>query len=347
MKKMACCMAAVLTMVTAAPAADFTFDTPSDDRWHYPFNFSPGFRTTASCFGTVGTPGFNNRDAMIYVAWDTSELIAPGKGAGAYDIQSITVTLTNQANAFINPDWPIDTTADEWFTYDLNADGMNNADGIPRGEAGDTDGESDDIDPGRPLELFGLVFGPTTSESTWGEFTPFIGGDSMTVVERDPFPFVFQDGTNAPLHVEDNVSGLFNDGLGVFQFTPTPWATGSPIGYTPGAQSVPFDVQFDIDLTLADGEVKAYFQEQLNNGRIIVAVTSLRETVMMGSSSGVPSFYMKEGVSLDPGAKAASLRVTIAEPDVPAISGMSMAAMASIFVGVGALVSRRQRLLAA
>ncbi len=345
MKKIYSCTA-LLAMASVLQAGQFTFETPSDDRWHYPFNFTPGFRATGSCFGAVGSEGFNNRDAMIYIAWDTSSLIPPGQGVDAYDLQSITVTLTNQANASINPDWPIDLTVDEWFTYDLNGDGDVNLDGIERGEPGDTDGESNDDDPGRPLELYGLAFGPTTTEAAWSEGTGFLGGDSETVVARDPFPFVYQDVTNEPLHVEDSVSGLFNESQGVSEFTPTPWATGAPIGYTPGAQSIPFDVQFEVDLTLADGEVRAYFQEQLNNGRIIVAVNSLTETVIMGPTTGIPSFYMKEGVNLDAGAKAASLRVVLAEPDVPAVSGVSMATMVGMVIGIGTLISRRQAVAA-
>lgn len=337
--------------VWATPAtgatAEFNFDTPSEDRWHYPFNATPGFRTTGSCFGAVGTPDFSNRDGVILIAWDTSELIPPGKGAGSYDIDSIRVTLTGQANENITPSWLVDTTLDEWFTYDLNADGMNNADGIPRGEPGDTDGESTDEDSGRPIELFGVGFGPITSESTWTENTPYEGdGPPPNIEPRDPFAFVYQDGTGEMLRVEENVDGLYNEAEGVFEFTPVPWSIGVPQGYSPGVQSTPFDVTFDIDLSLSDGAVRAYFQEQLNNGRVIVAVTSLQEIEEMGPVSGVPSFYMKEGIVLDDGAKAAALQITTIENPVPAASTWGVGVMALLLMTGGALLFRQQLLAA-
>ncbi|MHC5111472.1 MAG: hypothetical protein ACYTHJ_16520 [Planctomycetota bacterium] len=334
----------LLLSASSTLAAELTFDTPSDDRWHYPFNFSPGFRATGSCFGAVGTVDFNNRDGIVLVAWDTSSTITPGQGAENYDIQSMTITLTNQANENINPDWPIDLTTDEWFTYDLNGDGLNNDDGIPRGEPGDVDGESDDPDPGRPLEVFGVGFGTTTDEASWNEFTGYIGdGPPPTISPRDPFPFVYQDGTSEMLHVEEHVDGLYNEALGVTQFTPVPWATGTPSGYTPGNQNTPFDVTFEIDLDLSDGQVREYFQQQLNNGRVIVAVTSLKEIVEQGPSSAVPSFYMKEGTPLDPGAKAPSLVINVGTNAIPAVSTWGLATMALMILTTGTLVIRAGR----
>lgn len=318
------CAAIVLAgaMLSGAPRAaianDFTFDTPSDDRWHYTFNFTPGVRAIGACFGAADNlefPEFNDRDAYVLLAWATDALIEPGMGPDAYDIQSITVTLTNQAQA----EWPIDLTVDAWFTFDIDGDGVVNGDGIPRGDPGDQDGESTDDDPGRPIELFGVGFGPTLTFDTWTETTVYIGSTcdlfgNCTSMARDPFPFVFQHDTLDPLHCEDNVSGLWNDGADppVFSFTPVPWALGVPIDYTPGDQPVPFDVTFQLDLSMSGGAVRGYFQDQLNAGRVVVAVTSLFDTSIMAPENGFPSFFMKEGLFLDPGAKAAQLRIVMA-----------------------------------
>lgn len=305
------CMMVATTVCGRAVAQEYVFETPTDDRWHYPFSGTPGNRGVGTIFGAVFDT-FNDRDAIVLVAWDTTGLIAPGQGAENYNIDSITVTLTNQANQFSMPDWLVDTTVDEWFTYDLNLDEMVNADGIPRGEPGDTDGESDDVDPGRPLELFGMGFagfGPF-DEFSWVESSIYIGSSGAGNVPRDPFPFVFDQDLNR-LHVEDSVKGLHNEDLGVFGFTPEPWAVGVPIGYTPGIQASPFDVEFEINLALSGGEVKRYFQEQLNNGRIMVAITSLNETAIQGPQSGIPAFYMSEGTMIDPGAKAPLLSISL------------------------------------
>lgn len=289
----------------------YAFATPSDDQWQYPFNSALGTRPVGSCFSSLGTgipafSAFNDRDGILVFAWDTSAQIAPGAGPGAYAVESVTVTLTSESGAT----WPIDLTVDEWYTHDVNNDTFVNADGAPRGEPGDIDGESDDADPGRPLELFGAGFGPVYSPGGWHEQSAYVGGRDNAPAPRDPFPFVWDAGGNV-LHCEDNVAGLWNEPLGVFGFTPQPWAIGVPIGYTPGAQTTPFEVWFEVDLSLYDGRVRAYFAEQLDAGRVVVSVTGLIETTMGGTPGAFPSFFMKEGVGLEPGAQAPRLTVVL------------------------------------
>lgn len=307
----------VLLGATAAVAGEFSFPTPSDDRWQYPFNATPGFRPLGSCFGAVGNDDFNDRDGVVVVAWDTSAQIPPGQGEQAYRIQSVTVTFTNRDGA----EWPVDLTPDEWFTYDLNGDEVINADGIPRGEPGDTDGESDDVDPGRPIELFGAGFGPDLTESGWTETSPYFGGSDGFNAPRDPFPLGYRvnpDDSIDVLHLEDHVRGLHNDGLDppLFSFTAQPWAIGTPdANHVPSASAPPFEVTCEIDLALSGGEVERYFQRQLNTGRVILVVTSLREAAEMGPQSGYPVFYLKEAVGnpVFPDAAAPELRVVLCE----------------------------------
>jgi len=304
---------ALVALCAPVRAQQFDFPMPSDDRWHYPFNFSPGVRAINSSFGAVFDL-FNDRDGVVILAWETGDLIPPGQGPENYEIDSIDIKLTNQANATTIPDWPIDLTVDEWFTHDVNLDGIINADGIPAGEPGDTDGESDDLDPGRTIDLFGVAFdeGAPFTEATWIETSFYLGANGNGNVPRNPYPFQYDENGNR-LHVEDCIKGLHNEALGVFSFTPEPWAIGIPQGYTPGVQVTPFDVTFSVDLTLSGGGVKRYFQEQLNNGRVIVAITSLREVAIMGSPTAVPAFYSKEGVALDPGAAPAALSISLSD----------------------------------
>jgi len=303
-----------LAAPAALPAQGFDFTTPTDDRWQYPFNFSAGTRPVATCFSSLGTgvaafANFNNRDGVIVVAWNTAAQIPPGLGAAAYDVDAVRVTLTNEPGAT----WAVDLTPDEWFTFDANNDGTANGDGIPRGAPGDADGESDDADAGRPLELFGAGFGPVYTLQSWVQASAYVGGTDQANAPRDPFPFVFQDGTSDVLHVEDSVFGRHNDGLSVpvFNFTPVPWAVGVPENYTPGAQSTPFRVHFDLDLSLSSGRVREWFAASLNAGRVVLVVTSLAETEQFGDPAAIPSFYMKEGVVLDPLAAAPKLSITL------------------------------------
>lgn len=280
----------VMLGVSDARAGEIVFDTPSDDRWHYPFNFNPGQRGTASCFGSTADPNFttfNDRDAIFLIAWRTDEDFCGGLPPGAYDILSVQVTLTG-AVCSICPlaDWPIDLTVDQWFNMDYPIT---------------------DADPGQPLELFGVGFGPEYSYTSWVETSFYVGGDHEVYAERDPYPFVF-DANGAKLHVEDSVKD---------QFTPTPWSIGVPQGYTPGSQSVPFPVQFDADLSLSDGRVLRYFQEQLSAGRVIVSVTSLTVTFEQ-AVTGFPSFFTKEGLSLNPQqAKPPQLTIVLAASGNP------------------------------
>jgi hypothetical protein len=301
---------AALALVCAAPALAEThrFETPSDDRWHYPFNFTPGVRPVATCFGAI-FDNFNDRDGEMLIAWDTSGLVPPGQGSGTYIVRSVRVILSNAAGA----SWQVDLTPDEWFTFDIDGDGAINADGIPRGQPGDRDGESDDPDPGRAIELFGVGFGPNTAYETWNEFTFYEGSNSLEDLPRDPFPFVFQQATAEKLHVEDNIKGLHNDDLflPVFEFTPTPWAVGVPVNYVPGAQAAPFDVVFDVDLLLSHGAVRRYFAQQLDGGRIVLNVNSLADTVQMGNPRDIPGFVTKEGVAIHPGAHAPILEIDV------------------------------------
>ncbi|TVQ62063.1 MAG: hypothetical protein EA378_06255 [Phycisphaerales bacterium] len=302
-------LAFLLAGGVAAPSAaqTFDFDRPQHDRWHYPFNGTPGSRLTASTFLYVGPPGFNNRDGAFIIVWNTAALIPPGQDPEDYNLAELRVTLTNEAGA----EWEIDLTTDEWFTQ------------VP-GVGGD------DTDPGQPIELFGVGFGPTYTEpvpgtaNPWNEFSPYIGSDSLADIPRDPYPFVYQDETGDRLRVEDHVAGLWNDQLEepVTSFTPIAWAIGNPQNYTPGNQPVPFDVVFDVDLTLSDGLVRAYFQDQLSKGYLAVIVTSFQPSVMFGPSNSFGSFYTKEGADFaaDPSVRAPRLAVTLADatPDCPA-----------------------------
>jgi hypothetical protein len=301
----------------AARAELVTYSSPSDDRWHYPFNFSGGFRPQASVFGSFGNPdfdGFNDRDAMFYIAWDTTTLVEPGLEPEAYDVCGVTVIATNQAGAT----WRPDQTVDEWFTYDVNGDGVINGDGVPRGSPGDRDGESYDQDIGRPIELFGLEFGTSIwSYEQWNQARPYVGAVCEPITQggecwndpRSPYPFVFQEGTGVRLHVEDSAKGTQNEDLdvplcgdpdGICPFTPMPWATGRPIAYRPRNQPVPFDVQFDIDLTLSDEMVRQYFQEQLSGGRVAVAISTLLLVEEQVVDPGYPSFLTKESSETPP-----------------------------------------------
>jgi len=262
----------------------YRFDVPSDDRWHYPFNFNAGARGSASCFGSTGDPNFttfNDRDGILLIAWRSDGSVPAGLPVKSYGLETVRITLTHLGGAPGSPiSWPIDLTPDEWFTMDYPIA---------------------DVDPGQPLELYGMGFGPAYTATNWTEYSPYTGGDDQAQVPRDPYPFVYQAGTSLKLHVEDNVK----DG-----FTPTPWAIGMPVGYAPQSQIAPFVVNFDVNLMLSGGQVRGYFQEQLAAGKVFAAITSLQVTFMF-AETGFPTFFTKEGAPLVSGGKAPALEITL------------------------------------
>jgi hypothetical protein len=277
-------VAATIAATGAARGGEFAFDSPSDDRWHYPFNPNAGRRATASCFGSTSDPNyttFNDRDGIFVVAWRTNIKIPTGLPPKSYDIRTVRVTLTNLGANSSSPSgatWPVDLTPDEWFTMDYPIN---------------------DADPGQPIELFGAGFGPDYTYVNWVETSPYVGSNDEEFVPRDPFPFMFDGSTSTMQHIEDNVKD---------HFTPVPWAIGTPVGYTPENQPAPFPVIFDINLNLSSGKVLSYFQEQLGGGRVFVVATSLRETYQE-APAGFPTFFTKEGAALDPNGKAPQLTI--------------------------------------
>ncbi|MBI1826697.1 MAG: hypothetical protein HY287_01345 [Planctomycetes bacterium] len=278
-----------VTLVTGAgdgQAGEVHWNTPSDDRWQYPFNFSPGSELRASTFGSTGDPRFttfNDRDGIFVVGWDTSETVPTGLPAASYGVQSVQVVVTAAAGAGCPTclpvaTWLVDLTPDPWFQMDFPIT---------------------DSDPGQPIELYGVGFGPEYDYATWLESDIYVGSDDQQFTPRDPYPFVYGVGA-AQVHVEDSVKG---------QFTPTPWAIGVPVNYSPGVQTTPFAVDFDVDLSLSGGLVRNYFQGQLGGGRVFVDVTSLTLTSQQ-AAAGYPVFFTKEGINLDPNARAAQLVMT-------------------------------------
>ncbi len=298
----------------SALATGYDYETPTDDRWYYPHNFTPGTRPLGSVFSSV-FEGVNDRRGFNIIAWDTATQIEPGLSEESYNIRTITVTLTNGA-AWSN--WPVDVTADEWYTMDINFDGEINADGLPRDHPDDTDGESDDLDPGRPIELTGAGFGPTHSYGSWQETSLFVGSDGNPC---DPYPFVYQEETGNILHIEDNVKGHHNEEVEppVYSFTPIPWAVGVPQDYTPGEQTEDFQVRFDVNLRLSEGKVRQYFQQQLAGGRCFVIISSMQEADHDIPVDAYNRFYLKEALTLPgnpfPDAESPRLHVVLSTMD--------------------------------
>ena len=196
-------------------------------------------RPAGSIFGVVSVPpnpDFDNRDAQIVIAFDTTTFVEPGLGVDAYDVDSLTVEMTLSGPA----SGPLDTTYDAWQTY------------LPS----KAPGAVPDADPGRPIEIFPAGFRFDFTRLTWQEDTTFSVTSPFGNNNRTVYTAGFDDDG-----VLFDVSSNVNDEIDV---TPLAVATfpGVAEGDFPPEGSI---ATFDIDA--ADPAVKAWVSESLEIGR--------------------------------------------------------------------------------
>jgi len=252
------------------------------DRWMYPFNDTRGYRTTASVFGALGQEfsfpplSFDQRDAQFLVGFDTASMI-PVVGAGCgYRVTAARLSLTVASDlAFV-----YDPTYDSFTTYPIG-----------------------DLDPGRPVELYGAAFRNGWQSCPLDPGTPALNqfpcffegtpqnpgpafGPSISFGVRNVYPtdFVGPD-------VRD-VSNNVREG-----FDPVPFAVGQMTGVNPGAL-VPVDSVMTFDLDVNAPSVQAYLREAAASGMIRLVVTSLQPASSGGGggpgSGSFATFYCKE-----------------------------------------------------
>lgn len=239
------------------------FGTPTLDRWMYAFNTNPGHRPTASVFGTVLMPGFDDRDAQFLIGYDTQPAIPAGLGAASYRIISARVTAR--------------IAAADTFVYDPTFDAVQTY-----YDAGDPRAVPDS-DAGRPIELYAVGYRNGWTLATFQETSPFGGEPLVQPAEgaRNNFAAVFDEAGNA-------IDASRNVRLG---FEVRPFAVGQTGTVAPGA-SVPVDTDFTFDIDLTNPNAVAYLRNSLDAGRLNLEISSLH-TVAFGEATS-PIFYTRE-----------------------------------------------------
>ncbi|MEM1423700.1 MAG: hypothetical protein AAGH64_06825 [Planctomycetota bacterium] len=266
---------------------------PSMDRWMYPFNFTPGTRTSASVFAAIGFEDFDERDAQYLIGFDVSPEVA-GASCPAEElvVTSAVVTVTNNNGDF----WVYDPTQDPVESYFL--------DGQP--------GEIADTDPGRPVMIFGADFRNGFTQQSFLQTSPFGAVSRHT---RNVFNIDF-DENGDPRDVSNNVSGqvdtdetgpVFNpsrmipDGLGGMietnSYDPNPFAIGTFDAVSPGT-FVPVNETMMFDIDVSDPSIQAYLQQALVSGDLRFVVSSLQFASFDGSTGtgAFASFYTENDV---------------------------------------------------
>jgi hypothetical protein len=283
MRRTVASILALIAVPALADTFDVLYDQPSIDRWMYPFNSSPGTRSTFSVFGSdreVPTQ-FDARDGQILLAFDTDLAIPSGGGLAGYDVKSAEVTLQVANNLVFR----LDPTADTYTCF------------LPSADARFTP----DADAGQPVELYGVGFRGGWSASNFLENTVFANAGLSYISPGVRNAFAAQVDAQG---VATDVSN--NPRVG---FQPRPFAIGTVNGLAAGAL-VPQDsiMRFRVDVT--DPGIQTYLRSGLDRGRLFLSVSAL--TLVQQQAGEFPVFYSKENALVMFGlAQAARLRIKV------------------------------------
>jgi hypothetical protein len=210
-------------------------------------------------------------------------------GAANYQIQSATFTLTLMTGDAV----VFDSTYDSYTTYDP-------ATGAP----------VNDLDAGRPIELYGAAFRNGTTKEFTDENLPF--GNSGIEGGRNIYATDFDLGASlngANRDVSNNIDDLF-DAL--------PFAIGQALAADLNPDgTIKEDTNIVFTLNLNNPNVVKYLQLSLDAGSVDFMVTSLHGGAQGGAVT-YPDFYTKE--SFGAGALPGRLDMQVVIPEPSAIT---------------------------
>jgi hypothetical protein len=248
---------AVACTAAAALGQTVTFPEPDRDRWMYPFNATPGFRTIAPTFGAPLVVGFDDLDGQLIVGYDTVGQIDPGQGPGSYQVSAVTLVAT--------------ISTDNAFRYDPTFD--------PNEWIID---ESLDQDEGHPAYLLGVGYRSGFTLETWEEDSPY-------AVEPPVVPPAQGHRTAYPTDLAgDAARDVSNYLKEEFEFTP--WAIGTCD--LASGELVPIETEFTFAVDLSNAEALAYVQESLDRGRLNFAIVAPHSAV--DGATDYPSYFTRE-----------------------------------------------------
>ena len=235
-------VALLLAADVSAAGSPVLIAEPSQDRWMYPSNSTPGTRPQASTFSALpGSGGLDDRWGFFMMAFDTSQALPPGLPPELYRIRSIKLTATIGQDQLFR----YDTSEDPWPTFATPT--------VPAALVDD--------DAGRPLELHGAGFRGGFTPSTFHETSAY---GSSVPESRNAYPLGF-DAAGIARDVSNNITQ---------QFESVPWAIGKTDALAPG-DWVPVDTAFSFAPDLSLPGVTTYLREGLAKGRLWFSLTSL------------------------------------------------------------------------
>ena len=263
----------------AQESIEIDIQSPTWDRWMYPFNATPGFRPAGSTFGfwteSVEDPT-ENRLGQILLGFDTSNQLAPGQTAGMR-VTSAIVTL-QQSN--------------EGVVYDSTTDPVESMFDL------DNPDRIEDVDAGQPIELFGLNYRNGWTSTTFPENGPYGDQDAQTL--RNAYAAAFRDGelTDIANQIKE-------------AWTPSPFAVSQVDSLNEGVV-IPIDSVHTFTIDVEDENIQLYLLDGLEAGELEFALASMIQ--VSGPEGTFPNFYLKENALVEFGiTSAATLQLTLEE----------------------------------
>ena len=298
--------------VSFAQAGTLVGTSADFDRWNYPFNASPGIRSTVPTFFDGQNASFDNFDGQFLVGFNTAAAGVTPLGPGeTYQVNSVTVTATHSFGSFL-----YDPTFDNYASHLSGTD----PNFVP------------DSDVGRPIEIYGA--GLRGGYTSFG----FAGGITGPTVYNEGSFFGFADPTLPNMRNAFAFDPSFGDVSNAVDnafFAASPWAVGQADGLSAG-DSVPSGTPgdspgqtFSFDIDLGHAGVLDYVIDGLENGGLFFSIVSLHGTTQAGGST--PNYYTKD--SFDPFAIAPTITVDYDIISVPEPSTFVLAAIGLIALG--------------
>lgn len=294
-------LVSVITLAGGVGASGATyspsFSQPCLDRWVYPFDTEPGYRTAMSVFSALGQENtfpplsFDQRDSQSMIGFDTddpssancpNEVIPAGLGECSYRVTSAVIRIAVSTDLA----FPYDPTYDAWTTYPTTANPGNV-----------------DLDPpGRPIELFGVGFRAPYDVASYFEGTPSNPGPPFGpgILSDSRYAYATDAFNGGTRDVSNNVRD---------QFDPTVFAVGQA-AVAPGAM-VPANSDLTFTLNVANADVQRYLRRSLADGRLRFMITSLQPAASGGGPGAgqYATFYTKE--NLFGAGRSARLAITV------------------------------------
>lgn len=258
---------------TLAQVVTVNLSRPTLDRWMY--GAAPnanGSESTASTFGAILAPGFDDRDGQVLLGFDTSSLVTPGLPLDRYRVSTIeicaAVSVNNQAY------------------YDPTFDSVSSLYSLT-----DSD-HTTDADLGRPVELFAVGYRAGFTATTIQENSPF------SAVVFDPTAPNLEGVRNAYAATIDDAGNTTDVSRQVRQrFDAQPLSIGLTNEVAPG-NLMPQGTVLTFRVDLCSAGARRYVQRGLQQGRLLFIISTL-EPASGGPGGGTgaptyPKFYTKE-----------------------------------------------------